>query len=160
MSLANGVGLGAGQSVTFTLDSASGTATEGTDFSALTVRADRGVGDCVIEHQHRRRDRHDQGDGDEHHRRRPGVGCGAVELYDRHHAGRRGRGDGNLHGDAGQRDGDGGQPNDHDEHYGQRPLGDPTGWSGVGCGRRRDQQLHGEPEWCWAWCRPERDVYA
>ena len=37
VSLANGVGLGAGQSVTFTLDSASGTATEGTDFSALTV---------------------------------------------------------------------------------------------------------------------------
>ena len=37
MSLTNGVGLGAGQSVTFTLDSASGTATEGTDFSALTV---------------------------------------------------------------------------------------------------------------------------
>ena len=34
MSL-SGVGLGAGQSVTFTLDSASGTATEGTDFSAL-----------------------------------------------------------------------------------------------------------------------------
>ena len=33
----SGVGLGAGQSVTFTLDSASGTATEGTDFSALTV---------------------------------------------------------------------------------------------------------------------------
>ena len=31
----SGVGLGAGQSVTFTLDSASGTATEGTDFSAL-----------------------------------------------------------------------------------------------------------------------------
>ena len=35
VSLTNGVGLGAGQSVTFTLDSASGTATEGTDFSAL-----------------------------------------------------------------------------------------------------------------------------
>ena len=34
MSL-NGVGLGAGQSVTFTLDSASGTALEGSDFSAL-----------------------------------------------------------------------------------------------------------------------------
>ena len=33
----SGVGLGAGQSVTFTLDSASGTATEGTDFSALTA---------------------------------------------------------------------------------------------------------------------------
>ena len=33
----NGVGLGAGQSVTFTLDSASGTATEGSDFSALPV---------------------------------------------------------------------------------------------------------------------------
>ena len=32
----SGVGLGAGQSVTFTLDSASGTATEGIDFSALT----------------------------------------------------------------------------------------------------------------------------
>ena len=31
------MGLGAGQSVTFTLDSASGTATEGTDFSALLV---------------------------------------------------------------------------------------------------------------------------
>ena len=31
----SGVGLGAGQSVTFTLDSASGTATEGIDFSAL-----------------------------------------------------------------------------------------------------------------------------
>ena len=37
VSLTNGVGLGHGQSVTFTLDSASGTATEGTDFSALTV---------------------------------------------------------------------------------------------------------------------------
>ena len=37
VSLTSGVGLGAGQSVTFTLDSASGTATEGTDFSALTV---------------------------------------------------------------------------------------------------------------------------
>ena len=37
VSLTNGVGLGAGQSVTFTLDSASGTATEGTDFSALTA---------------------------------------------------------------------------------------------------------------------------
>ena len=35
MSLANGVGLGAGQSITFTLDSASGTALEGSDFSAL-----------------------------------------------------------------------------------------------------------------------------
>ena len=35
VSLTSGVGLGAGQSVTFTLDSASGTATEGTDFSAL-----------------------------------------------------------------------------------------------------------------------------
>ena len=31
----SGVGLGAGQSVTFTVDTASGTATEGTDFSAL-----------------------------------------------------------------------------------------------------------------------------
>src|SRR4029453_2430975 len=31
----SGVGLGAGQSVTFTLDRASGTATEGTDFLAL-----------------------------------------------------------------------------------------------------------------------------
>jgi len=31
----SGIGLGAGQSVTFTLDSSSGTATEGTDFSAL-----------------------------------------------------------------------------------------------------------------------------
>ena len=52
MSL-SGVGLGAGQSVTFTLDSASGTATEGTDFSALLAGwADRGRGDCVIEHQH------------------------------------------------------------------------------------------------------------
>src|SRR5262249_6899981 len=35
VSLSGGVGLGAGQSVTFTLDSASGTATEGVDFSAL-----------------------------------------------------------------------------------------------------------------------------
>jgi hypothetical protein len=35
VSLTNGIGLGAGQSVTFTLDSASGTATEGSDFSAL-----------------------------------------------------------------------------------------------------------------------------
>ena len=35
VKLSGGVGLGAGQSVTFTLDSASGTATEGTDFSAL-----------------------------------------------------------------------------------------------------------------------------
>src|SRR5205807_458629 len=31
----DGVGLGAGQSVAFTLDTASGTATEGVDFSAL-----------------------------------------------------------------------------------------------------------------------------
>src|SRR5262249_4741164 len=37
VNLTNGVGLGAGQSVTFTLDSASGTATEGTDFSALVA---------------------------------------------------------------------------------------------------------------------------
>src|SRR5262249_14073891 len=35
VSLSGGVGLGAGQSVTFTLDSASGTATEGVAFSAL-----------------------------------------------------------------------------------------------------------------------------
>ena len=47
----SGVGLGAGQNVTFTLDSASGTATEGTDFSALTGgRADPGGGHHVIEH--------------------------------------------------------------------------------------------------------------
>src|SRR5262249_23662175 len=39
VSLTNGVGLGAGQSITFTLDSASGTATEGTDFSALVQGA-------------------------------------------------------------------------------------------------------------------------
>ena len=154
----SGVGLGAGQSVTFTLDSASGTATEGTDFSALLAGGlNRGRGDCVND-QHWR-GRRDQRDGDEHHRRRPGDECGAVEFYDRHHAGFCGRGAGKLHGDAGQRGG-GGQPNDHDEHYGRRPPGDPAGWSGVGCGRRRDRALHGEPEWCWAWCRPERDVYA
>ena len=119
VSLANGVGLGAGQSITFTLDSASGTALEGSDFSALRGRADRGVGDHVIEHQHQRRDRRDHGDGDEHQRRQPRLGC-PVDLYHRHHAGRRGRGDGNLHGVAGQRDGDGGHPDDHDEYYGQR----------------------------------------
>ncbi len=39
----SGVGLGAGQSVTFTLDSASGTATEGTDFSALPASALHGA---------------------------------------------------------------------------------------------------------------------
>src|SRR5262249_43140289 len=38
VSLSGGVGLGAGQSVTFTLDSASGTATEGVDFSSLPTR--------------------------------------------------------------------------------------------------------------------------
>ena len=49
----SGVGLGAGQSVTFTLDSASGTATEGTDFSALLAAGlTGGVGDHVIEHHH------------------------------------------------------------------------------------------------------------
>ena len=53
VSLANGVGLGAGQSVTFTLDSASGTATEGTDFSALTVAGlTAGDGHCFIEHHY------------------------------------------------------------------------------------------------------------
>ena len=35
VNLSGGIGLGAGQSVTFTLDSASGTATEGSDFAAL-----------------------------------------------------------------------------------------------------------------------------
>src|SRR5262249_41670766 len=39
VSLSGGVGLGAGDSVTFTLDSASGTATEGVDFSALVSSA-------------------------------------------------------------------------------------------------------------------------
>ena len=154
----SGVGLGAGQSVTFTLDSASGTATEGTDFSALMAGGLTAAAGIVLSTQHWR-GRRDPRDGDEHHRRRPGDGCGAVEFYDRHHAGFCGRGAGKLHGDAGQRGG-GGQPNDHDEHYGRRPPGDPAGWSGVGCGRRRDRALHGEPEWCWAWCRPERDVYA
>ena len=118
----NNVGLGAGQSVTFTLDSASGTATEGSDFSALLaggLTAAAGIGLSTSTGARRR----DHGDGDQQHRRRPGVECGAVEFYDRHHAGRRGRGDGKLHGDAGQRDGGGGQPNDHDEHYGQRHVG-------------------------------------
>jgi hypothetical protein len=51
-------------------------------------------------------------------------GAALLSFYDRQHAGRCGRGDGKLHGDAGQRDGDGGQPNDHDEHYRRRHLGD------------------------------------
>ena len=141
----NNAGLGAGQSVTFTLDSASGTATEGSDFSALLaggLTAATGIGlststgaGGVID-----------GDGDQQHRRRPGVECGAVEFYDRQHAGRRGRGDGKLHGDAGQRDDGGGQPNDHHEHYGRRHVGDHAEWSAVGCGRCRDRALHGEPE--------------
>ena len=39
--------------------------------------------------------------------------------------------------------------------------GDHAERSVDGCGRRPDQQLHGEPDqWCGAWCRPERDVYA
>jgi hypothetical protein len=47
----SGVGLGAGQSVTFTLDSASGTATEGSDFSALLAAGtDRATNIALSKH--------------------------------------------------------------------------------------------------------------
>ena len=85
----SGVGLGAGQSMTFTLDSASGTATEGTDFSALLAAGLTGATGIALSTS-TLRERRDQCDGDEQHRRRPGVGSTAVEFCDRQHTGHRG----------------------------------------------------------------------
>ena len=158
MSL-SGVGLGAGQSVTFTLDSASGTATEGIDFSALLAGGLTAAAGIVLTTS-------------------TGAG-GAINVTATNTTAADlatgaallsftiattpdavVEGPENFTVTLASATATVVNPNDHDQHYGRRPPGDPAGWSGVGCGRRRDRALHGEPEWCWAWCRPERDVYA
>ena len=152
----SGVGLGAGQSVTFTLDSASGTATEGTDFSALaggltaaagivlttstgaggvinvtatnTTAADLATGAALLSFTIATT-QDSVVEGPENFTVTLASAAAVVNPT-------------------------------ITTSITDDDLGDPAGWSGVGCGRCRDRQLHGEPEWCWAWCRPERDVYA
>ena len=157
VSLTSGVGLAAGQSVTFTLDSASGTATEGTDFSALLAGGLTAAAGIVLT---------------------TSTGAGGVINVTATNTTAA-----DLAAGAALLSFTIATPQDSvvegPENFTvtlasaaavvnptittsitDDDLGDPAGWSGVGCGRRRDQQLHGEPEWCWAWCRPERDVYA
>ena len=154
----SGVGLGAGQSVTFTLDSASGTATEGTDFSALlaggltaaagivlttstgaggvinvtatnTTAADLATGAALLSFTIATT-QDSVVEGPENFTVTLASAAAVVN------------------------------PTITTSITDDDLRGDPAGWSGVGCGRCRDRALHGEPEWCWAWCRPERDVYA
>ena len=155
----SGVGLGAGQSVTFTLDSASGTATEGTDFSALTVAGLTPAAGIVLSNFTT------DPNGTIHvtatNTTAADLATGAALL---------------SFTIATTQDSVVEGPENFTVTLASAAAvvnptittsitdddlrGDPAGWSGVGCGRRRDRALHGEPEWCWAWCRPERDVYA
>ena len=160
MSLTNGVGLGAGQSVTFTLDSASGTATEGSDFSALLaggLTAATGIG--VVDSARAR--------------------GGAITVTATNNTGADLASNAALLSFTIATTQDAVveatetftvtlasatatvvNPTITTNITDDDTSGDHAEWSGVGCGRRRDRALHGEPEWCGAWCRPERDVHA
>ena len=156
----SGVGLGAGQSVTFTLDSASGTATEGIDFSALLAGGLTAAAGIVLTTS-------------------AGAG-GAINVTATNTTAADLATNAALLSFTIATTPDAvvegpetftvtlasatatvvNPPTITTNITDDDLQGDPAGWSGVGCGRCRDRALHGEPEWCWAWCRPERDVYA
>ena len=155
----SGVGLGAGQSVTFTLDSASGTATEGTDFSALLAAGLTGAAGIVLTTS---TGANGMINVTATNTTAADLASGAallsftiastqdtvVEATE------------NFTVTLASATAAVVNPTITTSITDNDTPGDPAGWSGVGCGRRRDRALHGEPEWCWAWCRPERDVYA
>ena len=156
----SGVGLGAGQSVTFTLDSASGTATEGTDFSALTVAGLTAAAGIVLSNFTTDPNGTIHVTATNTTAADLATGAALLSFTIATTPDAVVEGPENFTVTLASATATVVNPNDHDEHYG-RHLGDPAGWSGVGCGRRPDQQLHGEPgQWCWAWCRPEHNVHA